>query len=328
MTDIRWPEPGSKPQRNAISGWREHGGEIIDQVGKDWTVIHCVQCQFLHVIPIPDEDVLANYYELEFYEKEKPAYIQRYNEDRVWWTMTHRRNIHAAAEFLAKRNGTQPKVLDVGTGPGIFLDTAAMFEWDTWGIEPSRRCARNARRAGHNIFQGTLKEFREDDPPKFDFIHAYEVLEHVPAPLEFLEDISALLQPSGVVGIVVPNDYNTLQLRAEAELNIDVKRWWVTPPQHLNYFTPSALMNLMRKAGFEILEVRGTWAMESFLFAGYNYIGNDQVGRMCHRHRMESELSIEKSGVWALQRNELQKKIQEGIGREMFILGRLAGSSC
>jgi len=324
VTEIRWPELGSKPQRSASSGWEEHHGEIIDQFSKRYNIIRCDMCEFIHAIPIPSEEALGRYYQTEFYEKEKPSYIDRYNADRVWWTMTHRRNIHAAATFISKQNGTMPRVLDVGTGPGIFLDTAAMFDWDTWGIEPSRICAKRARRAGHNIFQGTLKEFREDATNQFQFVHAYEVLEHVSHPLEFLEDCAALLLPHGLVGLVVPNDYNTLQLRAESDLKIGKKRWWLAPPQHLNYFTPLALQNLMIKAGFEILEVRGSWAMESFLFAGYNYIGNDQIGRFCHQHRMNMELQIEKTGMWPLQRQELQQKILEGIGREIFILARLA----
>ena len=119
----------------------------------------------------------------------------------------------------------------------------------------------------------------------------------------------------------MPNDYSVLQLKAEEELDVG-KRWWVAPPQHLNYFTPVSLSKLILRAGFDILEVRGTWPMEHYLFSGYNYIGNDQVGRMCHQNRMETEINIENQGQWLLQRSELQGLIGQGIGREVFILAR------
>lgn len=320
--EIRWPELGCKPRENISAELDGHGGEILDHVS-DFFVVHCYSCEFIHVIPTPPEDILADYYAREFYEKEKPSYIQRYNEDRVWWEMTHRRNIVAATEAFGRINGTTPSVLDVGTGPGIFLDVAAQFQWETWGIEPSRQCAQLAARRGHNIFMGTLEEFARETNKQFQFVHAYEVLEHVPNPLNFLEDMASVLLPHGVIGIVVPNDYNTLQLQAKEKLGIE-NRWWVAPPQHLNYFTPNALLNLIVKAGFEILEIRGTWPMESYLLAGYNYIGNDKIGRMCHKSRMKEEMDIEKAQLWKIQRRQLQYNILKGIGREIFVLARLA----
>jgi SAM-dependent methyltransferase len=321
---IRWPEYGCEPKRTAVAGVDNHIGEILDQV-YSWTIIKCDHCEFIHTIPIPTEDSLNEYYRNAFYEREKPDYIQRYFNDKPWWSMTHKRNIQVATSLFGRTNGTKPRVLDVGTGPAIFLDVAQMFEWETWGIEPSLRCAKLALRRGHNIFQGTLRSFMETEPPKFQFIHAYEVLEHVPNPLSFLEDISGLLVPHGCICIVVPNDYNTLQLKAEEELDVG-RRWWLAPPQHLNYFTPGALINLIQKAGFVIQELRGTWPMENFLFAGYNYIGDDQVGRMCHQSRMAEEMEDEKEGRWNLKRAELQQNIEFGVGREIVVIATLMHS--
>jgi 2-polyprenyl-3-methyl-5-hydroxy-6-metoxy-1,4-benzoquinol methylase len=318
---VRWPDFGAKPRRRARAEHEKHVGEILDQRDR-WTIIRCDDCEFVHTIPIPDGYELAEFYRSAFYEREKPAYIERYEKDRPWWEMTHRHNIAAAGGVLGHRNGKRPRVLDVGTGPGIFLDVAALFEWETHGVEPSSRCTKILRRRGHNIYQGMLEDyFNEIRTGEFDFIHAYEVLEHVGDPQVFLSMCREFLLPHGLLGIVVPNDYNSLQLKAQEEFDIK-DRWWVAPPQHLNYFSPESITKQIAQSGFDILERRGTWPMEMYLFAGYNYIENDKVGRMCHENRMFQEMAIDKSGMWRLQRVQLQQNLLEAIGREIFILAR------
>lgn len=322
QNDIRWPDHGAKPMRKTVAALDGHSGELLDQKDK-WTIIRCDLCEFIHTIPIPHDFELAEFYRSAFYEREQPAYIRRYENDRAWWELTHLHNANAAGAVMANRNGICPKVLDVGTGPGIFLDVASMLSWETHAIEPSKRCTKRLQRRGHVVYQGMLEDYVEDvGEPMFDFVHAYEVLEHAAHPIRFIQDCRSLLVPHGLLGIVVPNDYNTLQLKAQEEFGIK-DRWWVAPPQHLNYFTPNSLCRLFDIAGFDLLELRGTWPMEMYLFAGHNYIGNDKIGRQCHKNRMAQEKAIEKSGMWNMQRKQLQLNIASAVGREMFVLGRM-----
>lgn len=324
--EVRWPEHGAEFQGGDIVRYLSHHGECIDTYGI-YNIIRCERCRIIHATPIPTDKELALFYQEEFYEKAKPDYIERYEKDRTWWEMTHRHNINAAEEFLASRNGTQPTVLEVGAGPGIFLDVACNLGWNATGIEPSKQCSDLLRKRNHNIFNGTLGEYYSEnnlinDVPKlYDYIYLYEVLEHCPLPDLTLSLCWDMLKPGGLIGVEVPNDYNVFQLRAQKEFGIK-DRWWVAPPQHLNYFTPTSLTYILEKCEFRILERRSTWPMEAYLFAGYNYIGNDAVGRRCHRNRMLQELAIDAAGLWRRHRAELQQNFLDGIGREIFILAR------
>jgi SAM-dependent methyltransferase len=73
------------------------------------------------------------------------------------------------------------------------------------------------------------------------------VFEHLPRPLDELEEIRRVLRPGGVLYINVPN-YQCLSIvlgRDDFELN--------TPPEHVTYFTPRTLAQLVARAGFVVL---------------------------------------------------------------------------
>ena len=297
-----------------------HYGDTLDTCG-NYTVIRCQECGFVHVTPIPDERTLFQFYQDEFYQKAKPDYVQRYEQDRTWWEMHHTQTIQQAAGFLRK-NGTAMSVLDVGAGPGIFLDVARRMHWLTYGVEPSIELCKAMEARGHKVVCGGLADMElEENSDSFQYINLYEVLEHVPHPVAFLAKCRDFLVDGGIISIVVPNDYNPLQLEAVRRFNLP--HYWLAPPQHLNYFNPPDLITLLQDSGFSILECRGTFPMEQFILDGYNYVGNDALGRECHQSRMKYELEVMKAGTWpALMQTYRNNLAQNGTGREIAVLAR------
>ena len=331
-TDIRWPDWGGQPPKDTpIASWSGHQGYSIDvhrHAGKEYKVIQCEPCILNHVIPLPDESALERYYQTLFYQTEKPDYIDRYEEDRVWWEMTHRHTLESIDFLEPWLDGVSRKwVLDIGAGPGIFLDVAKQRypQNCTFAIEPSPMLGERLRERGHAVFTGTLARYMDDElTSRFHLIHAYEVLEHVPIPEDFLLRCRNLLYDNGIIAITVPNDYSALQYAACEQLGLE--HYWVSPPQHLSYFTPKMLQLLLRRCGFKLLDIRGTFPMEQFLLSGRNYIGNDTVGRQCHRERMAWELSMDKAGLWYILEEQYRMGIGGGytpsIGREIVAIAR------
>lgn len=79
------------------------------------------------------------------------------------------------------------------------------------------------------------------EKPPYDIVTCYYVLEHVQEPLQFLMNISSvLLKLSGVLIVEVPDfmRYPDIALF----------------PEHLQYFTPSHLEQLLSRAGFDVIE--------------------------------------------------------------------------
>lgn len=96
------------------------------------------------------------------------------------------------------------KILEIGFGPGYFLDWARERGHLVWGVEILSEAIDAARKRGHNVCS-----WHEWDsiPGPFDMIVALDVLEHV-EPLKLLELLKKLkgaLTESGKVIIKVPN---------------------------------------------------------------------------------------------------------------------------
>lgn len=299
---------------------------------------------------MPDAAALQRYYETIFYEQDKPDYLERTARDLPWWTdcvwapLLRQCALEAQVRY---HDPEQPlRLLDIGAGPAVSLDVARRMGMETFGIEPNKRVCALAARQGHQMFEGTLDTYgllcgreprrilRGDDEylviddysgaHTWDIITAYEVLEHQPCPDEFVLKCWELLEPGGILMIQVPNDFNPLQL--EACQRFGLPRWWLAPPQHVQYFTPKTLQLCIRRNGFTICDMRGTHPLErSMLDDGMMYVGDDAIGRQVHAKRMALERGELEAGRWdeleAVYRNNLVQR----IGREIVCIARKDG---
>ena len=94
-------------------------------------------------------------------------------------------------------------VIEMGCGPGNFLAKVRPYVGRVSGAEYNRVAIEQARAKGLNVvsFDESFLLFKEE----FDRVFAFHVLEHVAAPLEFLERLRAFLKPRGKIGVSVPN---------------------------------------------------------------------------------------------------------------------------
>ena len=294
-----------------------HHGEIAwnqDEI----TVINCIHCGFTHVFPLPDQKWLNEFYGEQFYESEKPAYIDSNIRDLEWWKLVYESRLQCLEDLLGKDN--QKSIIDVGSGPGLFLKFANDNGWKALGVEPSRVAVEYAKSLGAHVIEGFFDQKMVKHIEPVHAIHASEVLEHVPNPGEMLDLFHQILLPDGVICICVPNDFNVFQ----GALNKfeGYPSWWVNTYHHLNYFNHQSLSELVQKHRFNIEKVSSTFPIDLFLMMGDNYIENDDLGKSCHQKRMSFELLLHKAGLDNL-RDELYKKFSEcGLGREVLIYAR------
>lgn len=293
-----------------------HHGKALHESQRG-RIIDCAVCEYAHVEPLPTSEVLAWRY--EDYPV-TPAYLSRTLEDLAWWRMWFGRRLDRLAAISRSEVGNR-RVLDVGSGLGYFLEKASTNGWEAIGVEPSvARCA-HARTLGCRVFEGTLDEVAvQEELGQFDAIHASEVLEHVLDPAAMLSRFRDLLRPGGSVCVVVPNDFNPVQGMVVGSSG--AAEWWVTPEHHLNYFTHRSLARLAVRCGLDVVETTSTFPIDFFLLMGDHYVGNDALGRECHRRRVKFELTVSEQNGFSWYDDLSRAFASLALGREAVLWAR------
>lgn len=146
------------------------------------------------------------------------------------------------------------RLLDVGCSIGLFLDLARGRGWNGTGIEFGRRALEHARgELGLDVLDVPLEEAGFDDA-SFDVVAILSVLEHTTDPRALVRDIARVLRPGGALYVITPN-VESLACRVlhERAATFDGRN-------HLVYFSPRTLTDLLAREGFDAVEVRTTVA--------------------------------------------------------------------
>lgn len=311
----------AEPQPEVCS-WADRAGQVHEGelLGSrpGFHVVDCRACGFRHALPVPTPQELQETYSHEYYSSEKPLYIERYIEDRDWWEMVY------ASRYDVFERGLDEgrrRILDVGSGPGLFLATGRARGWDCVGIEPSAQAAAHGRDVLQlHIIESFLDHDTAEQLAPFDAINLSLVLEHIPDPFGMLRIVHGLLAHGGVACVVVPNDFNPFQLALRDGRGFP--DWWVAPPHHLNYFDFGSIRALLERAGFEVFHQEATFPIDMFLLMGQNYVGDDTLGRACHQQRKNFELGLVSSGRSDLLGKIYSSLADAGVGREAVLFAR------
>ena len=223
------------------------------------------------------------------------------DRERAWLAATLHSDVIEAAE-AATAEGLARRALDVGAGTGDLVRALEHAGWEAQGTEPAVEIAATARASGLDIRPMTATTFvdqwRREASPPFTLITLMNVLEHVPEPADLVTTLLEALSPGGRLVVRVPNDFNPLQDAAMRALGRDA--WWVTIPDHVNYFDHATLARMLTGLGLELLDQLGDYPMELFLLGGDDYVGDPSVGAQVHERRRRIELSLPPScgGRW------------------------------
>lgn len=146
------------------------------------------------------------------------------------------------------------RLLDVGCGNGDFLARMHASSYEVEGLEPDPVASAVARGRGFRVTTGPLAP-GTFPANSFDVVTLSHVLEHLPDPVATLRVCRAVLRPGGRVVVVTPNA-RSLGVRT---FGPHWRGWEV--PRHLLIFTPTALAEAARHAGFAVVTVRTSGRM-------------------------------------------------------------------
>ncbi len=166
--------------------------------------------------------------------------------------LTFQKRIRAILKHL-NSNNEKKTLLDIGCGPGFFLEEASKY-FETYGVEISKSAsdfATNCRKLKviNSGFRSGLFE-----PDKFDVVTMWDTLEHMDNPQRVLTEVAEVTKKSGLL-IFTTGDFNSFSAWFFG------KNWHLLNlPEHLFFFNQKCLKHLFDKTGFEILHLSYPYA--------------------------------------------------------------------
>ena len=211
----------------------------------------CAECRTLYNSPRPTAALLSEFYRngesvsfwsTDFFKSTAEARREKMFRPRaeLIGELCERRGIHGEAV-----------IADIGAGYGIFLEEIARLGRfnDIVGIEPGPELAQVCRDRGFRVVQKAVEDVQPSEC-QADVATAFEVLEHVFEPLDFLRGARRLLKPGG-----------TLLLTTLTVDGFDIQLLWeksksVFPPHHLNLLSINGIERLFARAGFAVSDLQ------------------------------------------------------------------------
>lgn len=182
------------------------------------------------------------------------------------------------------------RLLDVGCSIGLFLDLARGRGWRTTGVELGARALGHARdELGLDVRDARVEEAGFADG-SFDVVTILSVIEHVTDPRALVREAARLLVPAGALYVITPN-VESLACRVlhERAATFDGRN-------HLVYFSPRTLADLLRREGFDIVETATTvtslppvleWLAYEEPYAGADVSGDSLAAELAGRGGLE-----------------------------------------
>lgn len=199
----------------------------------DRLIVHrCLICGMVYLPEIPDSDEIATFYKTYSHFKDiAPA-------PASWWRkLLPFQMPNPYIDILELSGGLDGKeVCEVGCAFGQFLVRARKRGANVSGVELDAAALPHLRSLGIPA----TKEF--DRRQRFDVICAFQLIEHLARPQDFVTEASQLLSPDGRLLLALPNG---------GELEKVGPNWvgFRVDLEHLNYFSVASLSRLLGNHG-------------------------------------------------------------------------------
>jgi 2-polyprenyl-3-methyl-5-hydroxy-6-metoxy-1,4-benzoquinol methylase len=232
---------------------------------KRYHVVRCTGCGFLFRHPGIRPDRLDELYSQEGYASFLTGHYSARRRRRYRFVMRSFSPLF--------KDGEGRRLLDYGSGAGLFLEMAHKRGFDCYGVDLSPASVEYARTrpGGANSFFGSPSEVPEIAAGGFDVITLWSVLAHLATPVEDFTLLRSLLNDDGVMLVLTVNA-NSLELKAQRD------RWGAFTPNHLKFYEEATLARLFQRAGFAAMVTRPM--LHDHVAAGKSHLTDRQLRRM------------------------------------------------
>ena len=224
----------------------------------------CKSCRFRFMNPyLSDQGMKILYENSEILSQINPA-LEKYYEYRTDRKINRTiMDYQMVLEFLGKNlplSADKPKLFEIGYGNGSFLLEAIRYGWEADGIETSKQ-NNESLKTNYGIYSqcGTFDDFK---PPRsqYQMVAFWDVIEHTMHPRSYVKKAWEMLEPGGLLVLATPNIAGLLNQLAEGfyflsmgKIKSAIKQLYIF--EHVGYYTPKTLTQLVLMEGFELKKI-------------------------------------------------------------------------
>ncbi len=271
-----------------------------------WGIERCRRCSLVYANPRAPESAILERYNAEYFWNEYlPAAGAPGGEiDDALLDGRH----GAIIQMIRREAPDGRRMLEVGSGAGLFLHAASRAGWDAAGLELSPDGASFARdRLGLDV-RTERAEAMSFTAGSFDVAVMFDVIEHLFDPRAVLEATRRALRPGGLFVVTTPN-FDALSRYA---LGL---AWAVLNPfEHMYYFTEKTLTAMLTSCGYhEPRRVRIFAAWGAIESMNYRYTHSPESWRT----------SMYERGVSRLSPSQVRSVQRWGAGDVLLVVSRV-----
>jgi 2-polyprenyl-3-methyl-5-hydroxy-6-metoxy-1,4-benzoquinol methylase len=269
--------------------------------GEARRIFFCPDCEIGILDNKQNEEELKQYYRKHYRKEYKPALAQKTNSKKLFdsYVNFQQNRLKLIQPYLKKGK----RLLEIGCSAGMFLYNVRDKVSEAVGMDFDLDSAAFARKkCGCEIYSDKLTETPLKEK-SFDIICAFQVLEHVKSPVEFLSEVKKYLKDDGILFLEVPNVQDALI----STYKLDYHFQFYFHSAHLYYYSRKALNLILKKAGFK---GKFYFTQDYNVINHFNWIINDKPQGDC--------MPGLSNPVFPLRKNvhdSRRKKIEAFIGR-------------
>jgi SAM-dependent methyltransferase len=210
-------------------------------------MVSCNKCGLLRSDPVLADDALALLYREASFD---------YGDELESLKSTYGGALSRVEAILDERSG----LLDIGCGNGFLLEEAMSRGWtDVRGVEPTADAVSAASPAVSGAIIEDIMRPGLFAQGELSAITLFQVLDHIPDPLELLLECRLALKPGG---LILAWNHNA----SAPSARILGERSPIVDVEHTYLYSPRTMQSLFESAGFEVLDISSVWNLYSLSY--------------------------------------------------------------
>jgi spore maturation protein CgeB len=211
----------------------------------------CGFCGAIYQNPLPSLQEMSVYANNQYNDGLYKNYLEA--SDLKYQTFAYRLDRVLQMFHRQKTSRLEPRILDVGCSNGRFVELAVKMGMDAWGVELSENAIKAAApEARARIHHGDANRIQGMRIGKFDIVTAFDLIEHLFDPIDFLRNLHEILTDNGVLVMTTPD--------AGSLLGPIMKSQWpmLQPFQHTILLSRKAARILLQETEFSTISIGAT----------------------------------------------------------------------